>query len=151
MAADLSGNVVVRPDVVAMLTDRNAGAIARPFRSLNIPGTIPAADYDIGNEGVSYHDAVSMQTQYNGPIWNSGWDYRNDGADIGASSDPQGFAYDVGWTEDGEWISCAVNVAQTTAYQIEARVASAVDGGRLRVYLDGVPMGADLNVPNTGG
>ena len=57
----------------------------------------------------------------------------------------------MGWTEDGEWLSCTVNVAQTTAYQIEARVASAVDGGRLRVYLDGVPLGADLNVPNTGG
>lgn len=85
MAADLSGNVVAHPDVVAMLTDPDAGAIAQPFQSLHIPGTIPAVAYDVGNEGVSYHDAVSMQTQYNGPIWNSGWAYRNDGVDIEAS------------------------------------------------------------------
>ena len=56
----------------------------------------------------------------------------------------------MGWTEHGEWLSFTANVAWTTAYQIEARVASAVDGGRLRVYLNGAPLGADLNVPNTG-
>ena len=151
LAADLSGNVAVRPDVVAVLTDRNAGATPRPFRSLHIPGTIHAVDYDIGNEGVSYHDNVSMQSEYNGAIWNSGWAYRNDGVDIEASTDSQGFAYDVGWMQDGEWLTYSVNVAESTTYQIQVRAASAQGGGRLRIYLDDVPLGADLSIPNSGG
>jgi endoglucanase len=136
---------------VALLVDPNFGAVAQPFKILTIPGTINAVDYDIGNEGVSYHDAVSKVTVYQGAASNTGWAYRNDGVDIEASADAEGFSYDVGWIEDGEWLSYTVNIAQAPGYQAGLRVASATGGGILRLLVDGVSAGQDLGVASTGG
>jgi hypothetical protein len=141
----------LHPDVVAMLTDTNYGATAQPYKALSIPGTINAVDYDIANEGVSYHDTVSMVTVYQGPISNSGSSYRNDGVDIEASADPEGFAWDIGWIGDGEWLSYTVNVAQGAAFEVDVRVASGSGGGNLRLYFDGVAAGQDLGMAATGG
>jgi endoglucanase len=83
-------------------------------------------------------------------ISNSGSSYRNDGVDIEASTDPEGFAWDIGWIEDGEWLSYSVNVAQDAGFQVDIRVASGSGGGSLRLYIDGVATGQDLSVGNTG-
>ncbi len=142
---------LLHPDVVAMLVDPNYGDIAQPFRNLTIPGTINGADFDMGNEGIAYHDSVSRVTTYGGAASNSGWAYRNDGVDIEASTDTEGFSYDIGWIEDGEWMSYTVNVAQAAVFQVDIRVASAVGGGTLRLYVDGAAAGQDLGIADTGG
>ncbi|MDB5256600.1 MAG: Carbohydrate-binding family 9 [Chitinophagaceae bacterium] len=107
-----------------------------------IPGTIQAENYDDGGEGVAYHD---------NDIINSGGQQRTgQGVDVENTGDATGL-YDVGWTNSGEWMEYTVNVATTSSYTIQARVASPGDGNRLHVELDGVTISGSMTVPNTGG
>jgi len=154
LAADLAiGKCRLLPDVLRSLTDSSFGLLAQPFgQSKTIPGVVNAADFDTGAEGVAYHDAVSKRITYeNWKAWNEGWVYRNDGVDIEKSTDTNGFAYNVGWIEDGEWLRYSVDVGSAGTYGVDIRVASSGGGGILRLTLDGTLLGADVSVPNTGG
>jgi beta-glucosidase len=100
------------------------GALApvgqQPFPGLEphpIPGRIEAEDYDTGGEGVAYRDAT--------PGNEGGW-YRHDDVGIERTPDLEG-GYNVGWTEEGEWLAYTVDVASTGSYDIQVRVASAMD------------------------
>ena len=53
------------------------GTDPTPYKPLAIPGTIQAEDYDLGGEGVAYHDTTAG---------NSGGAYRQDGVDIETSA-----------------------------------------------------------------
>ena len=35
--------------------------------------------------------------------YNDGWSYRNDGVDVEKNTNSNGYPYNVGWTETGEW------------------------------------------------
>ncbi|RPJ86609.1 MAG: carbohydrate-binding protein, partial [Acidobacteria bacterium] len=141
------------PDVLRSLMDPSFGHVAQPYGAARtIPGTINAADFDTGAEGVAYHDAVSKRTTYeNWKAWNEGWVYRNDGVDVEKSTDPFGFGYNVGWIEDGEWLRYTVDVTSAGTYAVDIRAASSGGGGLLRLSLDGAPLGADVSLPGTGG
>ena len=85
-----------------------------------VPGTVQAANYDTGGQGVA--DNV---TAANGTA-NS---YRSDGVDLEATADTSdtsaaGGAYDVGWTGAGQWFKYTVNVATAGAYTVSFRVAA---------------------------
>src|SRR5271169_5215778 len=72
-----------------------------------VPGTVYAANYDTGGQGVGYN-----VTSTNG----SANSYRSDGIDLEATTDtsPTGAAgsgYDIGWTAPGQWFNYTVNVA----------------------------------------
>jgi hypothetical protein len=82
-----------------------------------VPGKIEAEDYDIGGEGVAYHDTT---------LGNQGGEYRSDDVDIGSTTDVGG-GHNVGWIEEGEWLEYTVDVASTGLYDIQVRVASALD------------------------
>lgn len=126
----------------AAFIDDFAPAVARPFGGANwpLPGTIEAENYDLGGEGVAYHDSDAV---------NQGGAYRNDGVDIQTSSDVGG-GYQVGWTADGEWLQYTVD-ASPGCYHFTARVASALTQPmRMGVQLDGEPLG-EVDVPGTGG
>jgi len=82
-----------------------------------VPGKIEAEDYDTGGEGVAYHDTT---------LGNEGGEYRGDDVDIEIATD-MGGGYNVGWIEEGEWLTYTVDVAPTGLYDIQVRVASAMD------------------------
>ncbi|NIV30584.1 MAG: carbohydrate-binding protein, partial [Anaerolineae bacterium] len=82
-----------------------------------IPGRIEAEDYDLGGEGAAYHDTTGG---------NEGGEYRSDDVDIQITTDLEG-GYNVGWLEEGEWLEYAVDVASNGQYDIQVRVASAMD------------------------
>jgi hypothetical protein len=82
-----------------------------------IPGKIEAEDYDIGSEGVAYHDTTPG---------NAGSEYRSDDVDIEETLDIGG-GYNVGWVDTGEWLSYTVYVTATAYYDIQVRVASAAN------------------------
>jgi hypothetical protein len=82
-----------------------------------IPGRIEAEDYDLGGEIVAYHDTT---------LGNEGGEYRSDDVDIEITTD-RGGGYDVGWIEEGEWLAYTVDVRSTGLYDIQVRVASAMD------------------------
>ena len=79
-----------------------------------VPGTVQAANYDTGGQGVAYN-----VTSVNGTA-NS---YRSDGVDLETCTDT-GCGYDIGWTAAGQWFKYTVNVATAATYTVSLRLAS---------------------------
>ncbi len=82
-----------------------------------IPGRIEAEDYDFGGEGIAYHDTT---------LGNEGGAYRSDDVDIQSTTD-MGSGFNVGWVEQDEWLAYTVEVASDGLYDIQVRVASAME------------------------
>lgn len=107
-----------------------------------IPGRIETEDFDLGGEGVAYHDSDAG---------NNGNQYRTlEDVDIENCSDTGG-GYNTGWTAAGEWLEYTVDVAAAGEYTIEARVASNASGGTFHIEFDGVDKTGNINAPATGG
>src|SRR5580693_2064098 len=79
-----------------------------------VPGTVQAANYDTGGQGVAYN-VTSVNGTANG--------YRPDGVDLEACSDT-GCGDDLGWTATGQWFKYTVDVAAAGTYTVGFRVAS---------------------------
>ena len=108
-----------------------------------IPGTVQAANYDTGGQGVAYNVASSNGTA------NS---YRSDGVDLEACTDT-GCGDDIGWTAAGQWFKYTVNVATAGSYTVSVRLASpsgVTDGLRI-ASSSGANLSGNINVPATGG
>ncbi|HEX8524619.1 MAG TPA: carbohydrate-binding protein, partial [Tepidisphaeraceae bacterium] len=104
--------------------------------------TIEIEDYDLGGEGVAYHDTGSS---------NQGGQYRTaDGVDVEAVNGDTG-AYNVGWASAGEWLEYSVDVAKAASYTADFRVASNGGGGTFHLEVDGVNVTGPMTVPNTSG
>lgn len=109
------------------------------YSEANIPGTVQAENYNIGGEGVSFHDTDTG---------NSGNVYRADDVDIDTLTGGGGYA--LGWLVAGEWVEYTVNVTTTGTLAFHARVASGGDGGAFHLELDGNAITSSISVPNTG-
>jgi len=104
-----------------------------------VPGRTEAEDFDVGGEGIAYHDTSE------GNRYDTG--YRNESVDIRETSD-EGGGYNVGVFQDGEWLEYTVEPTPGT-YDLRVRVASEYSGRQLAVTLDGEAL-ATVDVPNTG-
>lgn len=144
-------NATTLRGVLGALFDPEFSTSRTPFKDHVIPGQIHAVDYDLGNQGVTYFDSDFMATSGSPGGGNTGGKYRNDGVDIQESTDPEGFGYNVGWTERLEWLSYTVHVDSTAHYDIDVRVASEPGGGAFRLFLGGERIGEDIQVEATGG
>jgi len=119
------------------------GCAQAPYRMTPaaVPGTVEAEDFDLGGQGVAYHDANAA---------NNGGAYRpGEGVDLEHTQDA-GSGFNVGWTVPGEWLEYMVDV-EPGNYDLEVRVASAVDGGTLHVELDGTDVTGPVTFGGTGG
>ncbi|MCF8266218.1 MAG: cellulase family glycosylhydrolase [Melioribacteraceae bacterium] len=104
-----------------------------------IPGTIEAEDYDIGGEGLSYHDTDPT---------NIPGDYRPlEGVDVQKRVSDGG--YHLGYIENGEWVEYTVKVEKTANYNITIRTASEMAGGKFRFEI-GSNYSTSPTVPSTG-
>lgn len=122
----------------------NVSAAQAPFKgtALPIPGRIEAEDYDLGGEGVAYHEENT-----NG---NEGLaTYRNDQVDVETTKDASG-TYNVGYILQNEWLEYTVNVANTGLYTIDLRMATSGAGKTIHIEFDGVNISDAITVPNTG-
>ncbi|WMJ74652.1 immunoglobulin domain-containing protein [Cytophagaceae bacterium ABcell3] len=108
---------------------------------VQLPGRIQAQDYDIGGQDVSYYDTSPG---------NTGGAYRDDDVDIEVAMDSEG-SYNVGWTEEGEWLNYSVEVTAEGTYDFEFRVASNESDKNFSVELNGETIIETVDVPNTGG
>jgi hypothetical protein len=108
----------------------------------SIPGKIEAEDFDVNDDGLSYHDVDPT---------NRGAQYRlNTGVDIQKSTD-EGGGFNVAYIATGEWISFLVESVTPGTYDIGIRTASFVTSAKkIEVYLDNVKVGQVVPV-NTGG
>ncbi len=117
-------------------------AIPKPYSgtAMVLPGTVQAEDYDLGGEGVTYHD-LSSGNQYA--------QYRNDNVDIETCTDAGG-GYNIGSAQMGEWLAYTVNVTQSGYYDIAARVATNQSGRTFHLEMNGQNISGAVSVPNTG-
>jgi beta-glucosidase len=113
-----------------------------------VPGTVYAANYDTGGQGVAYN-----VTSTNG----SANSYRSDGIDLEATADTQDTtgagAYDMGWTTAGQWFNYTVNAAAAGTYTVAFRVSSPY-GITDALHIDnasGTNLTGSVTIPNTGG
>lgn len=138
-ATDAEGAVGTAPPVPILVTPKRIPFHGAP---IELPGRLVGVEYDKGGAGISYFDTTPL---------NTGGAFRpNDEVDIEASTG-SGTDYNIGWIASGEWLEYTVNVAQSGTYNIHVRVASAMDGGRIRMYLSGQDISGRLSIPNTGG
>src|SRR5580704_8491551 len=113
-----------------------------------VPGTVYAANYDTGGQGVAYN-----VTSANG----SANSYRSDGIDLEATADTQdntgAGAFDNGWTTAGQWFHYTVNVATAGTYTVAFRVASpyGITDALHIANSSGTNLTGAVAVPNTGG
>ena len=114
-----------------------------------VPGTVQAANYDTGGQGVAYN-----VTSVNG----NGTTYRSDGVDLETTADtqdttPAGGPYDLGWTATGQWFKYTVNAATAGTYTVSLRLASpnGVTDGLHIATSSGANLSGNINVPDTGG
>src|SRR5580698_334576 len=113
-----------------------------------VPGTVYAANYDTGGQGVAYN-VTAANGSANG--------YRSDGIDLEATADTQdntgAGADDIGWTTAGQWFNYTVNVATAGTYTVAFRVSSPY-GIADAVHIDnasGTNLSGSVTIPNTGG
>ena len=125
-------------------TDAPFGGTAAP-----VPGTVQAANYDTGGQGVAYNVTATNGTA------NS---YRSDGVDLEDTADtadtsPAGAAYDVGWTATGQWFKYTVEVATAGTYTVSFRVAAptAVTDALHIANSSGTNLTGSVAAPATGG
>jgi hypothetical protein len=110
---------------------------------------VEAEDFDHGGEGHAYHKIHAER------IPNS---YRDTGVRIMEAGDAKGGynkgagdGFCVAGMRDGEWLEYALDVRKEGTYEIGARVASAGEGGRLRLLFDGKAARGEILVPGTDG
>ncbi|MBN2601872.1 MAG: cellulase family glycosylhydrolase [Candidatus Marinimicrobia bacterium] len=150
MAANLKlERCVFNPDVIAALTDPEFGTVSKPYSVHIIPGSIAAADYDLGTCGVAYYDTEFKKIRWDiDQPWNQGYSYRNDGVDIQKSENS--IAYNIGWINADEWVNYTVEINYPGNYNVSFRIASPSSNGRLQMYLDGGILINSLAIPSTG-
>jgi subtilisin family serine protease len=119
------------------------GPASLPFAGVAsmIPGVLEAENFNLGGEGLGYHDLTSG---------NSGGSYRQTDVDIETTADGGG-GYSIGYAQAGEWLAYSVSVLATASYTLDARVASISAGGTFHVEVDGVDVTGRIALPATGG
>ena len=132
-----------------------------------IPGTVMCAYYDLGGEGVAYHDS-DAKNNGSGALNPANGTYLNEfrikeGVDISYTKfgiDPQiddtqydkvtppaGLPY-VGWTEPGEWFNLTVDVAETGDYSVDLLYTSN-RGGQILLDVNGKSATGPLTITST--
>lgn len=98
--------------------------VRKPYsgKAMKVPGAIEAENFDIGVDGLTYHDSESE---------NLGGLYRTtEGVDIQAV-DVGG--YHVGYVNAGEWLEYTVAIRDSAEYVIDTYVASLEGGGEFTI------------------
>lgn len=120
--------------------------------AVDLEGTIEAENYDLGGEGVAYHD----NEEENLAVTNGSASYRNDdGVDIQVGTS----ATYISNTNQGEWTNYTVNVVETGNYNFAFKVASGSATGGKSIRLQSVnqstgvatTLGETGNFASTGG
>ena len=101
-----------------------------------IPGKIEAENYDIGGEGIAFHDV---------DVVNHGGSYRpQEGVDIAQNP------IAIGWIEPDEWTEYTVDIAQSGGYKIEIRYQlDALPQTVLHIEIDGNTVSGPITLHNT--
>lgn len=132
-----------------------------------IPGKVQCAYYDVGGEGVAYHD-VDPVNHGSGELNKLNGTYEHafrvkEGVDISYTkigrepqvddnpynlvAPPKEQLY-VGWTEPREWINLTINVREAGRYTVDFLYTSH-QGGQIGLELDGKMLTSPLSITST--
>jgi parallel beta-helix repeat protein len=125
------------PTPIVTVTPTPTAGAQTPYRSVTLPARLEAENYDLGGEGVAYHDNDAA---------NLGGAYRtSEGVDVESA----GGTTNIGYIRANEWTEYTVNVPATGTYPATFRVAGWATGRTVQVQVDG-NLKATVNVPNSG-
>lgn len=124
------------------LADFNGAVTQEPYKAIfSVPGFVQLEDYDMGGQSVSFYDKDFV---------NEGGAYREDGVDIvQIDSADASKGYAIGYTQAGEWLEYSVNVVTTGKFVFRASVADGLEGGGIRLFIDGKAVTDTIAVPQT--
>jgi len=131
-------NCEFHPDVVDALLRKDHHGRNQAYRLYNLPGILPCAEYDLGAEGIAYHDADDA---------NEGGAFRNDGVDLRRMEDEGREELAVSHIEADEWMNYHIRSTMTGRCEIRARVYPLESGGALSLFIDGRPLIAEVRLP----
>ena len=114
--------------------------LGAPFAVGSTPVTIQAEDYDIGGEGVSYHDTNANNV---GNLYRTGAD---EAVDIKSQASGQ---YRISDAYVGEWVEYTLDVQQAGNYTLDLRLSNTDPNAKLHVEIDGVDVTGAVTVPDT--
>jgi hypothetical protein len=134
--------VTVRDTVRAPLIDFTGTVydLVHYIRSSPDGNIIKAADFDIGGEGIGFHDADNNNTSLN---------YRRERGDTRSDAVFLERGTAIGNQQKDGWYSYTVNVLDAGDYEIDFSVSAANTGGICRLYVDG-EASADYSINNNG-
>jgi hypothetical protein len=132
-----------------------------------IPGRVQCAYYDLGGEGVAYHDSDATN-HGSGALNPANGEYlnefrRHEGVDISYTKFKRRTPIDdnpydlvtppfnqlyVGWTEPGEWFNLTVKVKRAGRYAVDLLYTSN-RGGTISLDLNGKPLTLPINIIST--
>ncbi len=136
-----------------------------PFKDQVIPGRVKCAYYDLGGEGVAYHDS-DAKNNGSGALNPADGTYLNEfrmheGVDTSYTKfhdeidnnpynmvEPEKDQLYVGWTEPGEWFNMTVLVKAAGVYTIDLMYTSN-RGGSIRFDLDGAALTKAIPILST--
>ena len=93
---------------------------------IELPGTLQAENFDVGGEGVSYHDT---DTRNEGTTA-----YRSNGGGVDIVNGNGGYA--IGYTATGEWLEYSVDVKKAGLYSFDAYVSSGATTSSISLMLN---------------
>jgi N-acetylneuraminic acid mutarotase len=104
------------------------------------PVTIQAEDYDLGGQGIAYHDTNPTN------VWGQYRTGTDAGVDIKSHASGQ---YRISDAYEGEWVVYSINVLQAGVYTLDLRLSNADPNAKLHVEADGVDVTGAVTVPDT--
>jgi len=114
-----------------------------PYKSITIPGTFQAEDFDKGGDGLTFHDSDATNEGDS--------NYRSDGEGVDFVKGNGGVV--IGYTAANEWLEYSVNATVTGQYACEATVSSGTTGSGFTLALvenGKVTSLCKIDVPQTG-
>ena len=148
-------NCTYQRDVVDAMIRQPHSTETIPYKLYNAEDTIFFTDYNLGRSSYAYLDNDSANYSLSSgsfTAWNQGWAYRSDGVDIESCTDsPVSNGYNVGWTEDGEWMEYTIEVDSTAGYTLTIRSASGGSGSKVHMELNGVAASSVITLPASSG
>lgn len=150
-------NCRIQYDVIDAMMRQPYSTATLPYQ--HIPYTpedvIFVSDYDLGrnhyayfdNDSADYHGDTGSYTE-----WNAGFSYRNDGVDIqGCNDQDTTNGYNVGWTEQGEWMVYSMKTDSAVLVDGEIRYAGASGTAAIAFEISGRMISENIQLPPTGG
>ena len=122
-------------DQVVLVESSVTSLTQAPYANHDLPCTIEAEAYDIGDNGIAYSDDSAG---------NTGGEFRSDDVDIQLRDG----GYVIGWTAAGEWLEYTVDVT-AGIYDVHVRVATPYSGKSMAIRVNGNFL-AQVDFPNTG-